>query len=886
MLFDTNFEALTRNNPFPWQRALYERFISDDTDRRFPAVCDLPTGLGKTSIIALWLLALTHHAQNGTLQGFPRRLVYVVNRRTVVDQSTREAEQLRDALLHNARLVGIADTLRTLSVQPADHRGPLAISTLRGQFADNAEWRDDPARPAVVVGTIDMIGSRLLFSGYGRGFKSRPLHAAFLGQDALLVHDEAHLEPAFQQLVEQVATEQAICGDRKCLKVMALSATSRSSEHAFGLTGDDYNHPVVKARIHASKWLEFRPVEDRKKIADEVASTVLRDELKQSGGAILVFLRTVEDVTKVAERVHREVGGDQVRTLTGTLRGHERDGLASGDPVFARFVPTSAPSLEVRRGTVYLVCTSAGEVGVNISADHLVCDLTPFDSMAQRFGRVNRFGRGNALIDVVVAEARDSPPDALQTARELTRAILSSLPTREKDRRHDASPAALVALPGEGRFRAFTPSPGILPVTDILLDAWSLTTIRGPLPGRPPVTDWLHGIAEWEPPETHVAWREEVGLTARGLLGRYCPQDLLEDYPLKPHELLRDRSARILSELKKICERSPDALVWIVNESGAVAVASLGAIAAGTESIEGRTVILPPNVGGLREGLLNGSAGPEEGAVLDIADLWLDSGGAAYRRRIWDDGPRPTGMRLVRSLDLVPPELHSDLEVEDAAETEDLDKLVQRTWRWYVAVSAADDDGSRFARNEQVLSEHLALTGQFASYLAAQLLEEPERSCVVRGAKWHDLGKARRIWQRSIGNSDVNKVLAKSGPGMRSLDITAYRHEFGTLLDLQGNDEFESMDPQCQDLVLHVIAAHHGRGRPHFPEYEVFDPEHTDSQCVALAQDVVKRFARLQSIYGRWGLAYLESLVRAADVLASRTIEEKRTDPVLPEAAE
>src|SRR5262249_21972179 len=48
-----------------------------------------------------------------------------------------------------------------------------AVGTLRGQFADNREWSADPARPAVNVGTVDMIGSRLLFSGYGIGFKSK-----------------------------------------------------------------------------------------------------------------------------------------------------------------------------------------------------------------------------------------------------------------------------------------------------------------------------------------------------------------------------------------------------------------------------------------------------------------------------------------------------------------------------------------------------------------------------------------------------------------------------------------------------------------------------------------------------------------------------------------
>jgi CRISPR-associated endonuclease/helicase Cas3 len=58
-----------------------------------------------------------------------------------------------------------------------------------------------------------MIGSRLLFCGYGRGFKSRPLHAGFIGQDTLLIHDEAHLEPAFQELVDAVEAEQVRCGE-------------------------------------------------------------------------------------------------------------------------------------------------------------------------------------------------------------------------------------------------------------------------------------------------------------------------------------------------------------------------------------------------------------------------------------------------------------------------------------------------------------------------------------------------------------------------------------------------------------------------------------------------------------------------------------------------
>jgi CRISPR-associated endonuclease/helicase Cas3 len=74
-------------------------------------------------------------------------------------------------------------------------------------------------------------------------------------------------------------------------------------------------------------------------------------------------------------------------------------------------------------------------------------------------------------------------------------------------------------------------------------------------------------------------------------------------------------------------------------------------------------------------------------------------------------------------------------------------------------------------------------------------------------------------------------------------------------------------------LVLHLIAAHHGRGRPHFEADEVFDPNHRNEDCLAVAQEVPRRFAKLQRMYGWWGLAYLESLVRAADILASQRAE-------------
>jgi CRISPR-associated endonuclease/helicase Cas3 len=81
------------------------------------------------------------------------------------------------------------------------------------------------------------------------------------------------------------------------------------------------------------------------------------------------------------------------------------------------------------------------------------------------------------------------------------------------------------------------------------------------------------------------------------------------------------------------------------------------------------------------------------------------------------------------------------------------------------------------------------------------------------------------------------------------------------VLDAQEDAEFQTLNQEMQDLVLHLIAAHHGRARP-LPDVE------------ALARNTPRRFARLQRKYGRWGLAYLESLLRAADWAASAAATE------------
>jgi CRISPR-associated endonuclease/helicase Cas3 len=876
MNFEHAFKELTGYAPFPWQEALYKRFV----DRDIPKTCIIPTGLGKTNAIAVWLIALAQGAK------VPRRLVYVVNRRTVVDQTTNEAVKLRK----NASKIGVEK---------------LAISTLRGQFEDNREWYADPSCPSIICGTVDMIGSRLLFSGYRIGFKSRPLHAGFLGQDALIVHDEAHLEPAFQKLIEAIEDEQARCKEFKSFHVMELTATTRNGAgnaekngKSFELTGEERNPPEripdpkesepsihhVWRRLKARKALQLTSVEDDKKVVGKVAE--IASGYKDKNAAVLVFVRTVDAVMDIAQELTKT--RRKVVSLTGTMRGKERDELIE-KPEFKRFLKDAEPA-----ETVYLVCTSAGEVGIDISADHMVCDLSTFESMAQRFGRVNRYGKGtDTCIDVAHPVSfgkskKNTKKEEAGEAPDPSRESKEGLDIDELDKRRqktlellkkldgDAGPLKLGSLDAQERQAAFSPPPVILPVTDILFDAWSLTTIREKMPGRPPVAPYLHGLSEWLPPETQIAWREEVGRITNGLLEQYPPKDLLEEYPLKPHETLRNRSERVFKELEKLAARHAEAPIWVVDEDEAIKASTLKEVAdkRRKDRINGCTLILPPLVGGLSNGMLDGDSGQAD----DVADNWQNENGQPRRHRFFSDNPRPEitdatrGMAPICTIDTKP----------DADESENGDEegeaVIGRYWHWYARLRDVED-ATRASIRPVLLSVHSGDAKREAEKIVAGLeLPEDFKKAVILAAEIHDLGKGRELWQRSIGNPNPQEYYAKSGkpenkPRWRSQDLSPYRHEFGSALDsvvdLSHKKRLDEFSEDLRDLILHLVAAHHGRARPHFPLDEVFDPDRPQVEVDALGNETPRRFARLQRKYGRWGLAYLESLVRAADWAAS-----------------
>ncbi|MCK5862004.1 MAG: type I-U CRISPR-associated helicase/endonuclease Cas3, partial [Candidatus Hydrogenedentes bacterium] len=391
MEFEEQFETLLGLKPFPWQRRIYGKFLENE----IPPVCDIPTGLGKTSVIPLWLLAL---AENKNL---PRRLVYVVNRRTIVDQASDLVCSIRDTMGkaledENSKLHKAACTLHAMDPLASNERAPFAVSTLRGEFADNQEWKSSPARPAIIVGTIDMIGSKVLFSGYGDTRRTRPLHAGLLGCDCLFVHDEAHLSPAFGKLLRSVQSFRCISREEPTrlpqMRVLELSAThiegGGNEDESFVLDDDDKSHTIIKERLTAPKNLFLHSIEKDGKLLQEKTAD-LAQAFESSSCRVIVFLRSPEDAQKVAVGICealQENAAQRVSVLTGRIRGRERD-LLLEQPGMKPFLTEGTLDQ-----TVFLIATSAAEVGMDLHADHMVCDLSTLDSMVQRLGRVNRFG--------------------------------------------------------------------------------------------------------------------------------------------------------------------------------------------------------------------------------------------------------------------------------------------------------------------------------------------------------------------------------------------------------------------------------------------------------------------------------------------------------------
>ncbi len=875
--FTSLFKSLTDHSPFAWQ----ERLFKDLVENRITHSCNIPTGLGKTSVIPIWLVALVTQIDRGYEQMLPRRLIYIVNRRTVVDQATDIVVEMRDRIKepdkqkwkeHHSTLSFIKETLIGMSVV---NDIPLAISTLRGEMADNEEWKADPSCPAIIVGTVDMIGSKLLFSGYGDGFRIRPHHAGLIGQDSLIVHDEAHLTPTFGQLLDKISAVQQNEGERKedklrPIKIIELSATPQKnliSEKSFSLTNEDEQDEEVKKRLNAPKLLHYE-IEDNKKIEEKIAA--LASKYESENVKVLIYVHSPESAKTVVSQLKKIINQNtidgRISLLTGTMRGYERDQLVQSDSVYKAFLDHDR---EVEQ-SCYLVSTSAGEVGVDFDADHMVCDLTTLDSMIQRFGRVNRKGNKHSNIDVVFPDKIDDKKPEIKNTKE----ILERL---EKDENGEinVNPKVLMdILSQENVQKAFNSAPHVQPLTDIVLDYWSLTSIKDELPGRPEIASFLHGLTN-DLPETYVIWREEV----KHFVDYDVPDESIEEWfqerRIESHERLRDWSDRVYRELQKIGKKSKEEnfRVVVLSGDGKAEKISLNALLKKKkEFIAFRTIVLPAEAGGItKEGILDGN---QKDPALDVASI-----------------ERP--IKIVSDLngEEVPSKPKESLKLTyflplKEAESEDEEEESKYLVLFKKAEQFSFENPKKcVAIAPPTLSQHIKQVAAMEEKIVQKVgIPENIKEALILAAEWHDKGKDRLIWQEAIYNKN-GEPLAKSRKKVMDWRLLGgYRHEFGSLLDASGDPDIDK-HPE-KDLILHLIAAHHGWARPNF-NLNAFDTQnYTTNENEKAAQEVMRRFGRLQLRFGRWGLAWLESLLRCADYAVSKeetTINNVSTMPENPQ---
>ncbi len=926
--FDTDFRALMGFAPMHWQARLYSQHFSKGT---IPGAIDIPTGLGKTAVMPLWLIARARGA------ALPRRLVYVVDRRAVVDQATAEAERLRGAL-QTDRAAQLKKQLRLT--------GPLPISTLRGQFIDNREWLENPAAPAIIVGTVDMIGSRLLFEGYGVSRKMRPYHAGLLGADALVVLDEAHLVPPFQHLlrkVERQAPEWASAETKELVppfRFLPLSATQREDagdtedevRPTFRLEPRDWEHDeTASQRLGARKVLRLIPC-DSKDQDQQLANEAWRLASECGPRRVIVFCSrrdkkptgdnagpsaqgVFDAIKKLAQgdkKSEREATEIDIELLVGGRRQKEREKVAERLTEMGFVASEDRAALQK---PTFLIATSAGEVGVDIDADHMVSDLAPWERMVQRLGRVNRRGAGDAQIAVFWAEPNVEkawkPTDAEQRALIAfnAKAALERLPESEGGEGcRDTSPGALRALAGDANAKeaiaaATTPEP-LRPALSLpLVEAWSMTSLEEHT-GRPEIAPWLRGWVD-ELPQTTLVWRTHLPVRVGADKGSQTKADenevvaFFEAAPPHESEKLETETYRVVEWLQKRAEAiskpsgsskaeskgtdadephglSADDLTAIaLSPAGEFVQACALKALTGDKKVKdrlqadlaGKTLILDARFAGLKSGLLDADATdiPE---TLDADTLWSER----------------AKMRVLR---LSEPRRHERDWREAFAFPTQLD-LEGAPTEWLFVDQMREAPRTEEARalsgRAQTLEEHQSWTEERARAIAEALeLSDDAREALAVAAYLHDEGKRAERWQkafkaqRDAHANGLTGPLAKTRGPIDQAMLDGYRHEFGSLRYVEVHERFKALaDDGWRDLVLHLVAAHHGQARPVIGTTGCEDAP--PSALEDRARDVALRFAGLQKRWGPWGLAWWETLLRAADQQASRALEDKAPD--------
>ncbi|HKV79933.1 MAG TPA: type I-U CRISPR-associated helicase/endonuclease Cas3 [Candidatus Sulfotelmatobacter sp.] len=796
MNFERGFQELTGNAPYPWQSALYRSLIEGDVPHRL----GLPTGAGKTSVIPVWLCGIWHELESGLPLKVPRRLFFAVDRRIVVDQSEVTAQQVKK----NAERTPLWDLLaqKTLSDDP------LIVSVLRGQRV--LEYDDivsDPSAFAVILCTPDMIFSRLLGGAYGCSHRLASREMGLVGQDTFIVLDEAHISEANVNVLEFVSQHNR---SLKPFWWTTMSATLRQSAD-FTLSQEDLT--AMSGKLNAHKIAKVSEVES-KQLVTSVLDTIAQHA--EPWKRLIVYVEKPADANRLYEKLRHD---HSCTLLTGTMRGYEKSKLD-----FSPFKQNGASEKHI------LICTSAGEVGLEVSCEFMITESASGERLAQRFGRCNRWNESQqAHIYVINPTKQGEEETELSPKQSAIKATVEYLKSLADHGWADVSTGNLYdnPLPAE----TFSPVPASLS-----LNKASLIQIANTTYPSLDMSDFIRGASA----EYHVnliVRKDEEIARMLSLAARDPTNEAFDQLVIANNELFKEPSSQQFIK-KLLLLELPNFL--FISKTGDVMILEQAAI--NPRALVGGTLFLPESSKPINAQGLFEPHGDGEGDVFSKV--------------------QNTVIRFIQFDD----QTFTSLETGETVSAVNVEKLAK-------AIPAPAGMKSKVVFNagglvyvkamkrpvggKMTCREHTECATGHAQKLTHSLaLSDELAAAIVNAATHHDDGKTHDLWQLAFRGTTTGEALAKNYVFRNPALLNGLRHELVSAL----------YNRNLSPLEKWLVVSHHGRCRSHFPE-TAYDRDMT-TESAELNEHLPVLLADLNFEHGVWGLAYLEAVVRAVDINA------------------
>lgn len=910
--FDEFYKAINQRDPFPWQSRLAMQVAS--TGKWYSEV-GIPTGLGKTACldIAVWWLASQAYSKS-TERIAPTRIWWVVNRRLLVDSTHKHAEKINEVLNDPESLQGrdkevaenIATRLRSIAGSGKNSGVPLEVIRMRGGIASTRP--SCPSQPAILLTTLPMYGSRLLFRGYGTSRNMSSIDAAMAGTDSLVLLDEAHLTPHLKTLCTAISectshVNPILNSSRSKPILVELTATGRQNNGAqFTLNKEDESHPIIKKRLDAAKLLELR-VETKKN--DNCFADAAYDLIKDTSAptTCIVFVNSPKTARKTFSRLKKRMKEAKVLLLTGRMREREAEDVRN------RILNHSST---LNHHHIY-VATQTLEVGADIDSELLVTEQCGVRALTQRLGRLNRFGKFD-VARVVYVHTPSSKSKGASDQDKKNWPVYGNEPEKllklfqthlchssEKINLSPGRVTEILGAPVEDSSRA----PELLPE---ILREWTKTTF--PPEGEAPVEPYFSGIKGIQ---FHVSiiWRASIP----------C-----EGYQLWPRATDREAIDIPISEFKGVLQplmskKEIKTLTRLESDGLSVSHISLEDLRPGDQ------VVLPTDYGLMDEFGWNPEASDP---VLDmsLADHGLPLDKEAIQRI--------SGTSSLNPLEKIVTNSDEGEELDPEEKTQAIQELFSQLKEVTLPNRYSKEDWIEFINslNTEVITpenEVPRLTIKNPKFeLSRDIFDEmsisdsatklaPHCNAVANLAKsvsesiglpnhlikvleyagkFHDVGKADERFQRWLDPGwDQADFLAKSDVPRHKWEARRHasgwpkggRHESlsARLIDAWLTNNPEWGNAIERELLLHLIISHHGKGRPIIKP--VIDntsmtlERMISGEMVCASTDLgtvdwnqPTRFHQLNEYFGPWGLALLEAILRLSDHAVSSGVTVSR----------